>query len=109
MKVDIRIRPSGPADRRPAGSSGWLRKGRSEAMSYIVQRQNRFYVVVYDGVNPTTGREQRRWHPAGHNRADAEAIAQRFEAAEHPSESPGAEQVTVGRYLTETWMQGRRR
>ena len=33
-------------------------------MSHIVQRQDRFYVVAYDGLDPLTGRERRRWHPA---------------------------------------------
>jgi integrase len=78
-------------------------------MSYIVQRQNRFYVVVYDGVDPTTSRERRRWHPAGYSRLDAEAIARRFEVAKRPTESPDSQQVTVGQYLTEKWMPGRRR
>ena len=32
-------------------------------MSYIVQRHSRFYVVAYDGLDPLTGRERRRWHP----------------------------------------------
>ena len=34
-------------------------------MSYIVQRNNRFYVVAYNGHDPITERERRRWHPAG--------------------------------------------
>jgi hypothetical protein len=48
-------------------------------MAYIVQRKDRFYVVAYNGTDPATGRERRRWHPAGHSRADAEAIAARLE------------------------------
>jgi hypothetical protein len=39
-------------------------------MAYIVQRKDRFYVVDYDGTDPATGRERRRWHPAGHCRSD---------------------------------------
>lgn len=35
-------------------------------MAYIVQRNTRFYVVAYDGTDPVTSRERRRWHPAGH-------------------------------------------
>lgn len=34
-------------------------------MTYIVQRKDRFYVVAYDGLDPLTGRERRRWHPVG--------------------------------------------
>ena len=44
-------------------------------MAYIIERNNRFYVVAYDGIDPLTGPERRRWHPAGRSRADAEAIA----------------------------------
>ena len=29
-------------------------------MAYIISRNNRFYVVAYDGVDPATGRERRR-------------------------------------------------
>jgi len=34
-------------------------------MTYIVQRKDRFYVVAYDALDPLTGKERRRWHPAG--------------------------------------------
>ncbi len=30
-------------------------------MAYIVTRNNRYYVVSYDGIDPSTGRERRRW------------------------------------------------
>ena len=40
---------------------------------YIAQRRDRFYVVIYEGRDPVTGKEQRRWHPAGTDRAEAEA------------------------------------
>ena len=38
-----------------------------------MQRQDRFYVVAYDGLDPLTGRERRRWHPVGHNRDEADS------------------------------------
>jgi hypothetical protein len=44
-------------------------------MTYIVQRHQRFYVVAYDGLDPLTGRERRRWHPVGPGRSDADALA----------------------------------
>lgn len=77
-------------------------------MAYIVQRKDRFYVVDYDGVDADTGRERRRWHPAGHARADAEAIKTRLEAVEHADRAVFTEQLTLGRYLTERWMPRRR-
>lgn len=77
-------------------------------MAYIIQRQSRFYVVAYDGTDSATGRERRRWHPAGHSRADANAIKARLEAVEHAEQVVATEQLTLGRYLTERWMPRRR-
>lgn len=47
-------------------------------MTYIVQRKDRFHVVAYDGVDPLTGRERRRWHPVGTDRGEAEMVAARL-------------------------------
>jgi len=77
-------------------------------MAYIVQRKDRFYVVAYDGTDPTTGRERRRWHPAGHSRADAEAIAARLDAIAEADTTISTSQLTFGRYLTERFMPMRR-
>ena len=49
-------------------------------MAYIIQRKNRFYVVAYDGLDPLSGKERRRWHPAGHDRHEAEQMAARIQA-----------------------------
>ena len=77
-------------------------------MTYIIQRQNRFYVVAYEGTDPATGRERRRWHPAGHSRADAEAIAARLADVDRAEHVAVTEQLTLGRYLAERWMPRRR-
>lgn len=77
-------------------------------MAYIVQPNDRFYVVAYDGIDATTGRERRRWHPAGNSRADAEAIAARLDAAASAQVMVTSEQLTLGRYLAERWMPRRR-
>ena len=82
-------------------------------MSYIIQRQNRFYVVAYDGLDPLTGKERRRWHPVGHNRDEAEAIARRLDRdrdrdrAVKPEATGG--QVTLHVFLTENWLPRKRR
>ena len=65
-------------------------------MAYIVTRNNRFYVVSYDGIDPTTGKERRRWQLAGTSRADAEAIAESL------TEAPGA-RIALGRDAV-TWI-----
>jgi integrase len=78
-------------------------------MSYIEQRQDRFYVVAYDGLDPLTGRERRRWHPVGRDRDDAEAVAQRLEREHHGSPPPIGGATTLGTFLCQTWLPRKRR
>jgi hypothetical protein len=49
------------------------------AMSYIVQRNQNYYVIADIGHDPITGAERRRWHPAGNERADVEKIQLRID------------------------------
>lgn len=78
-------------------------------MTYIIQRQNRFYVVAYDGLDPLTGKERRRWHPAGRVRAEAEAMAGRLDAERDVPPPKVGGPITVGEFLTETWLPRKRR
>ncbi len=77
-------------------------------MTYIIQRQQRFYVVAYDGLDPLSGKERRRWHPAGHDRSDAEAIARQID---HDKKGPPrtSSPVTVASFLRTTWILQKRR
>ena len=61
------FRPSGP------GGTEATMKG------HMKQRGGRFYAVIYEGLDPATGREVRRWHPAGTDRAAAERLAAKAE------------------------------
>jgi hypothetical protein len=61
------------------------------SMTYIVQRVDRFYVVVYDGLDPLSGKERRRWHPAGHHRDEAETVAAHID-----QDQAGAERACSG-------------
>jgi len=45
---------------------------------YIVKKGDRWYAVIYEGLGPVTGKERRRWHPAGTKREDAERLAARL-------------------------------
>ena len=49
---------------------------------YVARKGDRWYAVIYEGLDPITGRERRSWHPAGTVRADAERLAGRL-AREH--------------------------
>ena len=78
-------------------------------MTYIVQRKDRFYVVAYDGLDPLTGKERRRWHPIGHDRNDAEIAAERIDR-DNAGAAPvrGGPQL-LGQFMTETWLPLKRR
>ncbi|HUF99610.1 MAG TPA: site-specific integrase [Ilumatobacter sp.] len=78
-------------------------------MAYIIERNDRFYVVAYDGNDPYTGRERRRWHPAGTCREDAEAIASRLNAERRGARERITSALTVEQYLLEVWLPRRRR
>jgi len=69
-------------------------------MSYIVQRNHLFYVVAYNGRDPITGSERRRWHPAGTKRGDAEAIQSRIDSAVVPKRSNG----TLAGFMATAWL-----
>jgi hypothetical protein len=78
-------------------------------MTYIVQRQDRFYVVAYDGLDPFSGRERRRWHPVGHDRDEAEAIRRRLELEPRDPRPAAGGPITVATFLSETWLPRKRR
>ena len=69
-------------------------------MSYIVQRNQSFYVVAYNGLDPITGAERRRWHPAGVNRSDAEKIQRRINQ-QTPS---GLCERTLAGFMSTIWL-----
>ena len=78
-------------------------------MAYIIERNDRFYVVAYDGKDPRTGKERRRWHPAGRSRADAEAIAERLSTERHGLRERATSALTVEQFLLAVWLPRRRR
>jgi integrase len=70
---------------------------------YVAQRRGRFYAVIYEGRDPVTGREVRRWHPAGTDRAEAERLAKKL-AAREQGRADAARSLTFGAYLTQEWL-----
>ena len=78
-------------------------------MTYIVQRKDRFYVVAYDGLDPLTGKERRRWHPAGHHRSDADALAARLDQETNAAPPTIGGPITLADFLAGTWLPQKRR
>jgi len=70
---------------------------------YVAQRRGRFYAVIYEGLDPVTGRERRSWHPAGTDRVAAERLAARL-AAEEQGRADEVRALTFGAYLTGQWL-----
>ncbi len=72
---------------------------------YVAQRRGRFYAVIYEGRDPVTGKEIRRWHPAGTDRAEAERLAAKLAATE-TKRTDAIRSLTFGAYLTSQWLLG---
>jgi integrase len=78
-------------------------------MAHIIQRKDRFYVVAYDGLDPLTGKERRRWHPAGRDRHEAEQMAARIQCDAAGAAPLRGGPVHLGEFLTDTWLPVKRR
>lgn len=76
-------------------------------MAYIVERRGRFYVVDYDGIDPVSGRERRRWLLVGPNRIQAEELVTRLQL-ERCDARPLRSPTSLGGFLLETWLPRKR-
>lgn len=71
---------------------------------HIAKKGKRYYAVVYEGVDPATGKERHRWHAGGLRRSDAEKLLTTLVKRAHDGHTTPSEKVTVGEYLTEKWL-----
>ena len=74
---------------------------------YAARKGNRWYAVIYEGLDPVTGKEVRRWHPAGTTKAGAEKLARRL-AKDLDGPADAARSLSFGAYLTHTWLPAKR-
>lgn len=74
---------------------------------HIARKQDRYYAVIYEGLDPVTGKEHRTWHPAGTDRAEAERLVARL-AAERDGRNDEVRSLTLGAYLTGHWLPAKR-
>ena len=70
---------------------------------HVARKRDRYYAVIYEGLDPVTGTEKRSWHPAGTDYAEAEALAARL-AAERDGRNDEIRTLTFGTYLTGHWL-----
>jgi len=75
---------------------------------YIVQKGSQHYAVIYEGLDPVTGRERRRWYPAGPNRDDAETLATHLATERMRDREARRSSLTLGAYLTQRWLPSNR-
>lgn len=74
---------------------------------YVARKGDRWYAVIYEGIDPVSGRERRSWHAAGTERADAERLAARL-AAERNGQDDVGRSMSFGVYLTTRWLPGKK-
>ena len=70
----------------------------------IQKKGKKWYAVIYDGVNPSTGQYRRHWVQAGTRRGDAEKLLAELVKRSHRGETVVSEKLTLGQYLTERWL-----
>ena len=74
---------------------------------HIAKKGNRYYVVIYEGIDPATGKGRHRWHAAGSTRKEAEWVLTDLVKRHHDGEYRPPEKITLGEYL-ERWLPTKR-
>ena len=70
----------------------------------VAKKGKRWYAVVYDGIDPATGKYRRRWVPAGTRRGDAEKLLADLVKRSHEGNTVVSEKVTLAAYLFDRWL-----
>ena len=70
----------------------------------IHKKGNNYYAVVYDGIDPGTGRKRRTWLPAGTRRSDAEKVLAAEIKRRHDGAPIPTEKLSLGQYLVDRWL-----
>lgn len=76
---------------------------------HVARKGNRWYAVVYDGTDPQTGRERRRWHPAGTDRAAAEQLADRLATDAAQRRAAQRTGLTLEAFVRRWWLPAKQR
>ncbi len=74
---------------------------------HVARKRDRYYAVIYEGLDPVTGKERRSWHPAGTDRTEAEALVAQL-ASERDGRNDEVRSLTFGAYLTHQWLPAKR-
>ena len=71
---------------------------------HIAKKGERYYAVLYEGVDPGTGKPRRRWHAAGPTPREAERLLADLVKKSHDGDYRAPDRVTLGQYLLERWL-----
>ena len=71
-------------------------------MAYVTEKRGVFYAVIYEGRNPVSGRERRRWHRCD-DHAAASKLATELTECRTRQRSAGSS-LTLGEYLLGQWL-----
>ena len=63
---------------------------------YVTKKGKKYYVVIYDGIDPATGKEKRRWVAAGNRRDDADKLVTELTKREPPWRDGGEREADAG-------------
>src|SRR5919106_2981675 len=75
---------------------------------HTAKKGNRYYAVIYEGVDPATGKERHRWHAAGTRKSDADKLVTELVKRRHDGDYRSAEKITLGAYRTAKWLPAQR-
>ena len=75
---------------------------------YTAKKGNRYYAVIYEGVDPATGKERRRWYAAGPWKADADKLVTELVKRRHDGGYRTPDKISLGAYLTDKWLTAQR-
>ena len=75
---------------------------------HLAKKGNRYYAVIYEGVDPATGKDTHRWHPAGDTKKGAEKILADLVKRVHDGDYRAPDKITLGIYMLERWLPSKR-
>ena len=75
---------------------------------HVAKKGNRYYAVIYEGVDQATGRQRHRWYAGGATRKEAEKLLVEMVKRNHDGDYRAPERITLGTYLEERWLPAKR-
>jgi integrase len=71
---------------------------------HVAKKGNRYYAVIYEGIDAKTGRQRHRWYAGGATRKEAEKLLAELVKRNHDGDYRAPDRITLGEYLEERWI-----